>query len=127
VEQAWENKEARKKMNAIAQKGLSSMKQRLRKARAPFEKDLEAFRAAPWETEDSADERAVSETESEEDEGEDEGAEEAEEDDDGFKVVGKKGRKGKKGTGFFARCGCVRWQRRRAHAAFCRSARAGDG
>ena len=58
VETAWENREGRKKMNATAQRALSSLKQKLRKLRQSFEKDLETFRANPWETEDSSDERA---------------------------------------------------------------------
>ena len=59
MDAAWENKDGRKKLNASAQKGLSSMKQKLRRMRTSFEKDLEAFRANPWETEESADERKV--------------------------------------------------------------------
>jgi hypothetical protein len=102
VDLAWENKDARKKMNATAQRALASMKQRVRRQHAPFEKDLEAFRAAPWETEDSADERATATAaaaaaaaaaaDADEDEEDEDG--QGEDDDDGFtKAESKKSKR----------------------------------
>ena len=58
IELSWGNKD-KKKMSALNQKGLSTMKQKLRKAKAQYETEVNEFRQKPVDTDQSEEERTT--------------------------------------------------------------------
>ena len=58
MELSWGNKD-KKKMSALNQKGLSTMKQKLRKSKAQYETEIGEFRQKPVDTDQSEEERVA--------------------------------------------------------------------